>query len=563
MPCRIFPSDFELNQDAQSSVALSREIQTLRTMASGLTEAYCVFHSVHWTRLIDPKSRALGEIDFVVMNRAGELLLIEQKTGPLIESNGELWKSYSHQHAPKSVTSQLFRNQDGLLTKFRKVHNALLKTTNVLYCPDYKVIEVKTSGLDRNQIIDSTESDLFCQKLMKLLPEGQTNQHTKAIERFLKNELLIQEDLVKISCAQQQLTTRIAGGLSDWVHRLHLDPYRLRVQGTAGSGKTQLAIRELRTAIEQGAKALYVSFNRPLAQHMGEIFEGLAKTTSFFTFCEELIRTEDAQLANKPGFITESIDELFELASAIEPMPAQQYDVVVIDEGQDFSQAQADFLVSWAKPNGKVFWLEDPLQNIYFKLPVKLPCWAALKAPVNYRNPKPIAEFLAELANRILPGSGDELINANPVEGPHIQLVDYPQGNITGLKSATESALADLLAQGFKPSQITILSFKGQAKSEILKLTALNGYALNTPSNSPLKTASAAGIETDTLFRYKGLSNLAVILTEVDFEALNERTARLLFVGASRAKLALSIVRSAHLKALWPSIPAPQLHSKG
>lgn len=84
MPCRVYPSNFDLSHDAFGSMAMAREIQTLKSLRDGLTDAYCVFHSVHWTRLLETKSRALGEIDFIVMNRAGELLLIEQKTGDLI-----------------------------------------------------------------------------------------------------------------------------------------------------------------------------------------------------------------------------------------------------------------------------------------------------------------------------------------------------------------------------------------------------------------------------------------------------------------------------------------------
>lgn len=550
MACRVFPSDYELSLDAQSPSALMREIDTLRTLANGLSDGYCVFHSVHWTRAIDPKSRTLGEIDFIVMNRAGELLLIEQKTGPLSEANGDLWKSYSNNHLAKSVTSQLFRNQDGLLNKYRKLQNNLLKTTNVLYCPDYKVLEAKVSGLERNQIIDSSDADFLCQRLMKLLPEGQPSPEAKTIERFLKNELLIQEDLVRISCAQQQLTTRIAGGLSDWVHRLSLDPYRLRVQGTAGSGKTQLAIRELKAALERHEKALYVSFNRPLARHMGEFFGQTVKTTSLFAFCEELVKAEDASYANKRGFLTDTVSELFELAAIIEPTPTQQYDLVIVDEGQDFTQAQADFLVSWAKEDGKLIWLEDPLQNIYFKTPVSLPKWATLQAPVNYRNPKPIADFLAFLANRIMPGKGDELVSSNPIEGAPIELFDYKKEDLRDLKRATESAISTFLSKGFLASQITTLSFKGQAKSELLNLDKLNGLALRKPIPNQVDDYTTGELEIDTLYRYKGLSNLAIVLTEVEFDELNERVARLLFVGASRAKLALSIVHSSPLKKL-------------
>ncbi|BET26529.1 AAA domain-containing protein [Limnobacter thiooxidans] len=548
MVCRVFPSDFELNQSAITSAAMAREIQTLKTLQNGLSDSYSVFHSVHWTRVLDSKSRALGEIDFIVMNRSGELLLIEQKTGPLLEAQGDLLKSYSPNQAAKSITFQLSRNQDGLLTKYRKLHNTLLNTTNVLYCPDYKILEAKVSGLDRNQIIDSSETDLLCQKLMKLLPGGQPSNESKQIERFLKNELLIQEDLVRISGAHNQLTTRIAGGLSGWVARLTLDPYKLRVQGTAGSGKTQLAVQEIKVACTKGLKALYVSFNRPLARHMKEIFEGEANVTSLFSFCEELVRAEDSDLAKKRGYVTNSLDDLFELAASIDPPESAKFDLVVVDEGQDFTQQQADFLISWAKPLGKVIWLEDPVQNIYQKPRVSLPNWALINAPVNYRNPKPIAELLHLLLTRISPESGDGLGCANPFEGLPINYLRYDKTNGTDMKRATESAIASFLSKGFNATQISVLSFKGQAKSTLLAFDKLNGLALKKPIINKVDEYTTGELETDTLFRYKGLSNLAIVLTEVEFEELNERVARLLFVGASRAKLALAIVHDSPLE---------------
>lgn len=484
----------------------------------------------------------MGEIDFIVMNRAGDLLLIEQKTGSLIESSGDLLKAYAPDRAAKSVTTQILRNQDGLLNKYRKAHQDLLKTTNALYCPDYKIIEAKTAALDRSQIIDSTEVNLLCQKVMKLLPEGVIDPKSKQVERFLKNELLIQEDLVRISSTQGTYTTRLASGLNTWVSRLSLEPYRLRIQGTAGSGKTQLAIHELKRATDQQLRALYLSFNRPLAQHMAELMPKQVKVTSLYSFCEELVRAEDAELASKRGFLTDNVDDLFELAAAIEPTVENQFDVVIVDEGQDFTQAQADFLIQWAKPNGKVMWLEDPIQNIYMKPGVILPQWPVLRAPVNFRNPRPIAEFLARMADKVAPGSGEELTCANPFDGTPIDYYAYERASPTDLKRATEAAIASLLSKGFLGLHITVLSYKGQSKSEILKLEMLNGFKLRKPVLNKTDQYTSGELETDTLFRYKGLSNLAIVLTEVEFDEWKERAARLLFVGASRAKIALCIV---------------------
>ena len=91
------------------------------------------------------------------------------------------------------------------------------------------------------------------------------------------------------------------------------------------------------------------------------------------------------------------------------------------------------------------------------------------------------------------------------------------------------------MVTGFNVNQISALSFKGQAKSSLLAFDKLNGLALKKPIINKVDEYTTGELETDTLFRYKGLSNLAIVLTEVEFEELKERVARLLFVGASRA----------------------------
>jgi hypothetical protein len=64
-------------------------------------------------------------------------------------------------------------------------------------------------------------------------------------------------------------TSRLSGGLAEWVGRLTMFPFRLRVQGTAAlSGKTQLALETLQRAHLRRGTALYVCFNRALADAM-------------------------------------------------------------------------------------------------------------------------------------------------------------------------------------------------------------------------------------------------------------------------------------------------------
>jgi hypothetical protein len=100
----IIPSD--LTRLALSG-AHEPEIATLAMLHDRLPAAYTVFHGVHWTRQY--KGRTLyGEIDFVVLNRAGQVLCIEQKNGPLEEADGQLIKHYGDSH--KNVGQQIQRS---------------------------------------------------------------------------------------------------------------------------------------------------------------------------------------------------------------------------------------------------------------------------------------------------------------------------------------------------------------------------------------------------------------------------------------------------------------------
>lgn len=60
--------------------ALQRELETLVVLAEGLPDTYTVYHGVHWTR-VDKQHSIFGEVDFVIVNAVGKVLLVEQKSG--------------------------------------------------------------------------------------------------------------------------------------------------------------------------------------------------------------------------------------------------------------------------------------------------------------------------------------------------------------------------------------------------------------------------------------------------------------------------------------------------
>jgi hypothetical protein len=92
----IIPSDL-----TRAALAGARrpELETLRTLKDALSNDYTVFHGIHWTREYEAWTH-FGEIDFIVLNRAGAVLLIEPKNGALAESESGLSSGYAINRSP-------------------------------------------------------------------------------------------------------------------------------------------------------------------------------------------------------------------------------------------------------------------------------------------------------------------------------------------------------------------------------------------------------------------------------------------------------------------------------
>jgi hypothetical protein len=92
----LFPA-FALEPDQLAShserLGLLRERETLQCLGVALPASYMVFHSTHlaWR---DRGVLRKREADFLVVNQAADVLMVEQKTGALDETPDGLAKTY-------------------------------------------------------------------------------------------------------------------------------------------------------------------------------------------------------------------------------------------------------------------------------------------------------------------------------------------------------------------------------------------------------------------------------------------------------------------------------------
>lgn len=530
----IFPDGWK---ELAVSGAVAREIETLKLLSETLPDEYHIYHGVHWTR-VNQGYQIFGEIDFAILSPSGKLLLIEQKSGFLTETPDGLVKTYSDKAKP--ISMQMGRAVDGMRNRLNQyLKGVKVNIESLLYCPDYTVKDLGTAGLDPARIIDATKRDLLPQIIRTLLPlDCPPDPIASKIDSFLNETLNVIPDANAFVGQAQKLYTRLSGGLAEWARKVECEPFRLRVIGTAGSGKTQLALSVFRNSLSLGKRPLYVCYNRPLADHFFQISPEGGMVTTYHQLCDRISRSQ----GKVPDFTKpETFDDLEKFFDDFQPHEDWMFDEVIIDEGQDFTTEWKDNLLKLLRPKGKAWWLEDPMQKLYRRPDVELSGWVTLRSDSNYRTPRDILENISTLISLPSP-----IEACSPLTGSDIQILTY--SDVSSLLEETKRAITQGIAQGYKRDMIAVVSFRGREKSDLGVYDKLGPFALKRFTGTydllgnPIYTKGDILIE--SVYRFKGQAAPCVILTEVDFESLDEITVNKLFVGTTRATMKLILVLS-------------------
>jgi hypothetical protein len=523
--------------------AAERERETLALLEAALPADYTVYHGVHWTRLNQSFS-VFGEADFVIVSPAGRVMLVEQKAGFLRETPKGLVKVYLQ--TERNVSIQLARTIEGMHRRFTAAFGAgTYWIEALLYCPDYVVKDTAIAGVNPERIVDATRKDRLAAIIRTALPADERRLACASkIHHFLADELALAPDASALVGQAGTLVTRLSGGLATWARRLEFKPFRLRIVGTAGSGKTQLAVQVMKDAVAIGKRPLYVCFNRPLADHIARVAPSEAKVANYHQLCDWIAR--DAGRA--PDFQAPDVFARLEATFAQAPIDARwKFDVLIVDEGQDFLEPWVEALARLVAPEGAWWWLEDPLQNLYMRAPVELPGWTVLKETTNYRSPRDILDYVRDIVGAPVPLAAS-LTSGSPFDGSDIALSVYDEANDEGSAEATKRAITQALSLGFRKQDIAVLSFRGRDGSALTALDHLGPHRLRSFTGQYDLFGNPQYREGDVLlesiYRFKGQSAPCVILTEVDFDAFDERSARKVFVGATRATMKLIVVAS-------------------
>jgi len=477
-----------------------------------------------------------GEIDIVVLSPIGNVLLVEVKAGDVSIADGQMTKVY--REGPSNVGRQT-------KVQFAAVVNRLAQAdisthvTNCLVLPDYIVGTQQIVAIPPERIIDATRFDQLGALVREMLAAEQLATDIERLRKFFCNEFNVTLDMRVLSEQVRATTLRLADGLATWIPRISAPSGVIRVQATAGSGKTQLALKLLQDASLKSLRSLYVCYNRSLADRIAHIAPTKAKVANFHELCVEHYR----QTVGEPDFSApNNYDRLImHYCDSVETDTSMQsrYRLIVIDEGQDFQPDWVAALLPQLTEDGMIYLLEDDAQRLYKREEFELSDVVTVNCQDNFRTPRKICKVINALSLTDQP-----VITRSSYDGELPNFYTYT--NDAELLLTTQDAVQNLIKRGIALNDIAIISWRGLAGSQIVKAQQLGDYVLQRPTGKYSTAGDAIWTEgnllVDSVYRFKGQSAAGIVLTEVDFEMIDDSVRRKLFVGLTRAQLAVEIV---------------------
>ncbi len=533
---RIYPAD--ITRLALAG-AHSHELETLGVLKEKLPNDFAVFHGVHWTREYRSDT-AYGEIDFVIVNQAGEVLVIEQKNGSVDESGAGLVKSYANRD--KNIIEQVHRSIDRVRGKFKAQHEGpeQLNIDYLIYLPDYRVKRFSAPGVDESRIVDAASKDGLAARIEKVLGKGDTRQskHRETVEGFFRQSLDLVPDIHAHKSAQEREFVRLSGGIAELVDNLEMHPFRLRVSATAGSGKSLLAVRFFERTVESGKRPALVCFNRPLCEQLkSTVCEGGYVDTlyGFFTeFLKSRGQSLDFRKMNGDSDFWQKVQEQV----VAEDIPDEwRFDALILDEGQDFDAESFEVLKLFLRDEGDLLRLEDPDQNLRGNAPPPTNGYVHYRSNANYRTPVSIARFIQDT----LPAECHFL---NPLPGLGVDVLGYD--NPKKQPIIVGQIITDLMRQGFEHEDIVILTFGGLKSSVFNDIESVHNVPLlkfTGDYKAGNQVFTDGRLRFDSIYRFKGQQAPAVVLVDVDPDwDKQEKELPRLYCGMTRATVKLCML---------------------
>jgi len=456
------------------------EIKFFNACKEQLSDRYHVFYSVRWYSTTDGK-REDSECDFLIFNPDYGFLCVEVKGGTGIRVENGMWYLLDH-NGERKLKRSPYEQAEQSMRFFKKYFEDEVESrfSGVYGCavayPKYCINSPITIDSPIETTIDMSAMDSLQKRIIEIFRyfRGRKRGHStffppdsqkkfisiinKRIALSISAGALIQDkerELLEINRTQDTVIDLLA----------HYP--RAFIVGGAGTGKTWIGIKKIIRCVQNGGNALYLCYNKALAKAVRDIISDLRAS------CYNMDALAYSLLGKKADLVFEQHGSK-SYSTLISDLPnLKKYDLVVIDEGQDFSEDWAFTANLLLKEEGSLYVFYDENQNIFSrsfgdKFYIDEPPFVLR---YNIRNTANIYRYTQEQTQLGL----DTIVNQ--VEGVE---PDYRKFNRrTQAVSFIDSIINKLVnKEGVAPKKIVILSNRKKEKSILGETNMVGGHTI-------------------------------------------------------------------------------------
>jgi len=363
------------------------------------------------------------------------------------------------------------------------------------------------------------------------------NMGLNVVKRIYGNEVSIQPSLsllIEDEEAKQIILTK--------QQKIILRQLRTRkeaiIEGGAGTGKTLLALDHAKNLAKEGLSILFLCYNEKLGEFLKRESNSIENLDSmnFHEFCSWRILQvkddtgRDLEEESRNDYPTGNKFDILmpnALINSYEIAPIQ-YDVIIIDEGQDFKNEYwfAIEMLKDMQEDTKLYIFKDGNQAIYTnncELPITP---ESLNLFDNCRNTDPIHNLAYKYYNGIE-------VSSSGIEGKETPFII--DSSIEKQAILIDKKVAQLInEEGIKPKEIAVIVMSDFYKAEELLRKSRNKKFWAFKEFSPQDK-----VLVETARRFKGLESNIIFLWILDSSNMSDK---MLYVSISRARFRLFIV---------------------
>lgn len=519
------------------SAHVNSEVKFYNELKKQLSDKFHVFYSVRWYT-VTAGIREDSECDFLIFNPDYGFVCVEVKGGNAINVTDGEWRLFDS-HGGRILDKSPYTQAEQSMRFFKKYFEEELEMqyAGIYGCavafPNYVVDTPLTVSSPLEITIDLNDMTNLQNRILEIFRFYRANK--KSTTSFMAPDtqkkfinLINKRIALSISAGalieEKDRELKEINSIQESIINLLTHYPKAFIVGGAGTGKTWIGIKKIQRCLQEGGEPLYLCYNKALADSVRKIFDTKIECFNFDAFLFLLLKGKALEAPERNG-----CREYFDLLSKSAEVP--QYDLVIVDEGQDFSEDWAFCINLFLKEQGSLYVLYDENQNIFQrnfaeKFLIEYPPFVLR---YNIRNTANIYRYAKDKTNLGL----DTL--TNQIEGMEPEYKSFTRKQqLISFIDFTVNKLVN--KEGVAKSKIIILSNRKMDNSVLKNIDTIGGCLIDD-----LYDMNDDVIKYRTIQGFKGLESDVVIFINHTYknEPQTDKKRAMLYTALTRARFFL------------------------